>query len=550
MSTETAPVAAPEKKKKKKAKTKNIVIACVVLAALAVGGFLLWRFLFAEKKDKGNILSDPVSRGTIQSKVEGSGTTRAKDTAAITLAAGGTVVEVYVQEGDYVTAGQELYRINSSAAEEAVYNARQTLNNRQKELDELYEELGELTVRAPFDGQLQEVKDFELGETASKGTQVATLVDDTRLKLSLYFSYAYQDQIYVGQKAQVSIPAVMSAFDGTVEEIHYVRRVSTEGSLLFEAVVVLDNPGTLTGGMTASAVLSGTEGSSIYPYDSAKTEYYRTYSIVTKAGGPVEQINLINYAGVKAGDALLVMGTSDTESLIRAKQKDVDDAQESLDDAQKELDDFNAVAPISGTVVSCGLTTGQEVASGLTAITISDTSEMTVEIQVDERNVGFIKPGMTIDLDQWGNTYTGVVDSVSQQGSAQNGMSTFPAIVKVDNSGGQLMSGMYVTYSFVASESDDCLMIPIQCVRYINDEDGNPATVVFLQADQKPENTVTLSSEAQTDLPDGYYAVPVTTGLSDTYNIEITSGLQEGDMVFTNYETQQGDSFSNGMMVG
>lgn len=544
MSNEATAVAAPEKRKKKKAKTKNIVIACVVLAVLAVGGFLLWRFLASDDQEKGDILSDAVTRGTIQSTVEGSGTTKAKDTAAITLAAGGTVTEVYVQEGDYVTEGQKLYTINSSAAEEAVYDARQTLNDRQEELDDLYEELGELTVRANFDGQLQDVQEFELGETVSKGTQVATLVDDTRLKLSLYFSYAYQDQIYVGQSAQISIPAVMSSFDGTVEEIHYVRRVSPEGSLLFEAVVELDNPGTLTGDMTASATLSAPDGSAIYPYDSTTTEYYRTYNIVTKAGGPVEQVNLINYAEVMTGEALLVMGTSDTESLILEKKQDVSDAQESLDEAQEELDDFNAVAPIDGTVISCSLTPGQEVSSGLTAITISDTSEMTVEIQVDERNVGFIKPGMTIDLDQWGNTYTGVVDSVSLEGSAENGMSTFPAVVKVDNAGGQLMSGMYVTYSFVASQSDDCLMIPIQCVRYVNDEEGNPMTVVFLQADQKPDNAVTLSSEAQADLPEGYYAVPVTTGLSDTYNIEITSGLQEGNMVFTNYETEQGDSFS------
>lgn len=549
MSKEATAVAAPEKRKKKKAKTRTIVTACIVLAVLAVGGFLLWRYLSSDDQQKGAVLNDPVTRGTIQSKVEGSGTTRAKDTAAITLAAGGTVMEVYVHEGDYVTAGQELYSVNSSAAEEAVYNARQTLGDRQEELDDLYEELGELTVRANFDGQLQDVKEFELGETVSKGTPVATLVDDTRLKLSLYFSYAYEDQIRVGQKALVSIPAVMSSFDGTVEEIHYVRRVSPEGSLLFEVVVGLDNSGTLTGGMTASAALSAPDGTTIYPYDSTTTQYYRTYKIVTKAGGPVEQVSLIDYAGVKAGEALLVMGTSDTESLILAKKQEVSDAQENLDDAQKKLDDFNAVAPISGTVISCALAPGQEVASGLTAITISDTSEMTVEIQVDERNVGFIKPGMTIDLDQWGNTYTGVVDSVSLEGSAQNGMSTFPAIVKVDNAGGQLMSGMYVTYSFVASQSDNCLMIPIQCVRYVNDENGDPMTVVFLQADQQPGNAITLSSEAQADLPDGYFAVPVTTGLSDTYNIEIISGLQEGDMVFTNYETEQGDSYSK-MMAG
>ena len=542
MNIAAAPASAPEKKRKKK-KTKQMIIGGIVLAVLAVGGFLLWRFLTGETEEKGAMLSDTVMRGTIQSKVEGSGTTKAKDSAVITLSAGGTVIDVYVAEGDYVAEGQELYRINSAAAEEAVFTANQTLTNRMKELEELYKEYGELTVRAPFAGQLQDIGRFEVGDTVSKGAKVAKLVDDTRLKLSLYFSYGYEDAVYAGQPAQVSIPAVMSTLDGKVEEVNFVRRVSAEGSVLFEAVVVVDNPGTLTSGMTASAVLPATDGSLIYPYDSAELAYYRTAEITAKAGGPVEKVSLLNYADAKEGDALLVLGAEDIESLIRSKQKEVDAAQESLSEAQETLNNFNAVAPINGTVVSCSLQPGLEVTSGQTVITISDTSVMTVEIQVDERNIGYVKPGMAIELDQWGNIYTGAVESVSMQGSAQNGMSTFPVIVKVDNPSGQLMSGMYVTYSFVASQSDNCLMIPIQCVRYINDEAGSPVTVVFLQAAQKPENAVTLGPEAQTDLPDGYCAVPVTTGLSDTYNIEIVEGLNEGDVVFTNYETNQGDSW-------
>jgi len=547
MSIETAvpavPVSAPEKKKHKKKKKKNMIIAGIVVAALAVGGFLLWKFVFAKEEIKGNILNDTAMRGTIQSKVEGSGTTKAKDSAAITLAASGTVVEIYVAEGDYVTQGQELYRITSAAAEEAVTTAKEALTSREKELTALYKELNELTVRAPFSGQLQDVGEFEVGDTVSKGTKVATLVDDTRLKLSLYFSYAYEGAIYAGQPAQVSIPATMSTLNGEIEKVNYVRRVSTEGSVLFEAVVVVDNPGTLTEGMTASAVLTAADGSIIYPYASVETAYYRTTVITAKAGGPVEQDNLLNYADIDAGDTLLVLGTEDTDSLIREKQKEVDAALEKLTDAQKALNNFNAVAPISGTVVSCALSPGQEVASGLTAITISDTSIMVVEIQVDERNIGYVKPGMMIDLDQWGSIYTGVVESVSLEAKAENGMASFPAIVKVDNAGGQLMSGMYVTYSFVASQSDNCLVIPIQCVRYISDENGEPATVVFLQAEQKPDNAVTLGAEAQADLPDGYYAVPVSTGLSDTYNIEITEGLNDDDVVFTNYETEQSNSF-------
>lgn len=544
----TVPVSVPKKKFKKK-KTRSLIMAGVIVSVLAVGGFLMWKFVLTDKEEKGSILTDTAMRGTIQSKVEGSGVTKAKDSAAITLGASGTVVEVYVSEGQFVTKGQKLYKITSSAAEEAVYTAKETLNKRQKELELLQKELDELTVRAPFSGQLQDVGKFEAGQMVTKGTSVATLVDDSRLKLTLYISYGYKNSVYVGQRAQVSIPSSMAVLDGKVEKIDYVRRIVPEGTVMFQAVVVVDNPGVLTEGVTAFAVLTADDGSAIYPYSSAQTEYYRKTVITAKAEGPVVESNLLNYADVDEGEALLVLGTEEVESLILAKQKEVEAAQEKLDDAQKALDNFNAAAPISGTVVSCSLMPGQEAASGQTAITISDTSVMTVEIQVDERNVGYVRPGMTVSIDQWGNMFTGVVESVSLEGNASNGMSTFPAIVKVDNAGGQLMTGMYVTYSFVASQSDNCLIVPIQCVRYINDESGTPVTVVFLKADKKPDNAITLGEEAKADLPEGFYAVPVKTGLSDVYNIEIIEGLKDGDVVFTNYETNQSDSF-RGMILG
>jgi multidrug resistance efflux pump len=104
----------------------------------------------------------------------------------------------------------------------------------------------------------------------------------------------------------------------------------------------------------------------------------------------VEQVNLLDYCDVQKGDPLLVLGADDTEALIRSKQKEVDSALEELEKAEKTLANFNAVAPISGRVVSCALTPGQEVTSGQTVITISDVSVMTVEIQVDERNIGYV----------------------------------------------------------------------------------------------------------------------------------------------------------------
>lgn len=67
---------------------KNLIILAVVLALLAAGGFALYRFLFSTGGEEGEIFSQPAFLGSIQSKVSGSGTAKAKETAAITLNAG------------------------------------------------------------------------------------------------------------------------------------------------------------------------------------------------------------------------------------------------------------------------------------------------------------------------------------------------------------------------------------------------------------------------------------------------------------------------------
>ena len=53
------------------------------------------------------------------------------------------------------------------------------------------------------------------------------------------------------------------------------------------------------------------------------------------------------------------------------------------------------------------------------------------------------------------------------------------------------------------------------------------------------------------EIPEGFYAVPVTVGLSDQTSAEIIEGVQEGDEVFVQFMTNQADSWSGGgVMVG
>ena len=465
---QTPPSAAPTgpRKKKRKSKLKLVVGLLVTVAVIAAVAVALWYFVFRqEDTEMGEAMTDTVQVGSIQVKVEGSGMAKANKSATVTPGSG-TVLELYVKEGDQVTEGQPLYRMDDTAAREAVNTAQEAVNECQKQIQAVQEKIAELTIKAPHAGNLREVANLKPGDMVNEGDTIATIVNDTKLRISLYYSYAYEKDIKVGQTAQISIPAIMDTRTGTVEKINKVRFVSPEGATHFEVVFVMDNPGTLTEGMEASAGLTAADGTPIYPYQNGKLEFYETTVVKAKASGPVEQFGLMDYADVKAGQVLAQLGSKTANEEISTKEEALKAAQEKLKEATDELSKYNAVSPIAGTVLSCSLTEGAVAESGQ-GISIADTSQMTVEISVDERNAQYVKVGMMVDLDQYGTPYMGVVESVSLTASGENGVASIPAVVRVDNFDGSMIPGTYVNYSFVASQADNCLTVPVAAVQYV-----------------------------------------------------------------------------------
>ena len=515
MTPPAAPPAAPTGPKKKRKGRGKTIAGILIVAAIAIAlVVLVWYFVFREDGSKGEVMTDFVTRGSIQSMVEGSGTTKAKDSATVTPGSG-TILELFVQEGDQVTAGQQLYRMDDTTARDAVTEAQKSVDNCNKELQAVYDKIAELSITAPHAGNLREVADLKVGDTVNEGDTIATLVNDTKLRLSLYYSYAYEGDIKVGQTAQISIPAIMAPVTGKVEQINKVRFVSPEGATHFEVVLVLDNPGTLAEGMDASAGLTAADGTPIYPYQNGKLEYYESTKITAKATGPVERVSLLNYGDVKAGQLLVQLGAKDTDEEIASKENALKAAQEKLEEATKELEKYNAVAPIDGTVLQCSLTEGQEVSSGQ-GITIADTSQMIIEIQVDERNARYIKAGMMVDINQYGTPYVGIVESVSMTASGENGVASIPAVVTVDNYDGSMIPGTYAEYSFVASESEDCLTVPVQAVKYVS----------FANV-QLPEN---LDADPSAGMDDGM----MDDGMMDDGMMDggmVDDGMMDGGMV-------------------
>ena len=651
-----------KKKRPNVRRTRNIILLLLFAVILSVGGFFLWKFVSAKTPVNSELQSQPVAIGTIQSTAAGQGTASPEDSIPIVPTSSGKVVDVFVSLGDEVTEGQPLYSISNpdgqdqvdsaqeqvKAAQDAVTAQQDTIQEHQDSIGDVEDEItsinnniedirqeivgvqddiagiqGEiagiqdeitaihtreedLTVRAPFDGKLflEEDKKWAIDDNVSNGDTIVSIVDDSKLKLSLYFSTAYQDEVTVGREVTVSVPAVMGSYPGTVAEIHNISYISPEGAEHFEAVIVFDNPGTLTEKMVASAVLTAADGSEIYPYQNGTTEFALRQPVRAKEAGPVVSIgNLRDYAKVTEGEALLTLGTEKLDEEIAEKEKEIEEKeaeivsrnkdieaknkeienryqdienqkkqiqniQEQIADDQKRLGELNqevakcneelskareamnptvTTAPIAGTIATCSIVAGGDAKAGETAVLIQNSAIMSVEILVDDRNIGFIQQGMEIELTDNTdnqNMYIGTVSSVDMvNAKTENGMTQYPVTVVVDNTDGTLMTGIPLNYSFVTNQSDECMMVPMQSVNYMSNEDGETYAVVFIQADERPENAVdielpeVMEGEApQYPTPeDGFYPVPVETGLNDSFNVEITSGLNGGEIVFVQF---------------
>ncbi|MCI9554841.1 HlyD family efflux transporter periplasmic adaptor subunit [uncultured Oscillibacter sp.] len=514
--------------RRKRRKIVRWFLFLLILIAIGVG---VRQFLAGKNAgEQTEVLTATVQYGSITATVDGSGLTKAKDSETITIATTGTVSEVFVSEGDTVEPGTPLFIIDSDAARTAVDKARQDVLGREKQLNALLKDVAGLNLAAGYPGKLLETVDLNPGDEISKGQKVAVLADDTRLRLTQYYSYAYEGMIHQGQSVDVSIPALMSALPGTVEAVNMVSRITPEGTKLFSADILVENEGALSAEMAASATVV-VDGETVYPYEPGKLEYYRTGDLKSTVNGTVLSSSLVDFLQVAAGQVLVRVDGEDSEAEIFSAQQSLDEAQKGLETAEKNLANCSAVSSIGGKIIGLTMKPGDEIAANTSVVTISDTSSLIVNATVDERNVSAVQVGTMVDLDQWGTTAMGTVESVSLSSTINNGVATYPMVISVDNAEETLQVNSYINYSLTASENDNCLILPLQAVRTVSTEEGESMTVVYVGG-SKPENAVegVMIDEM---IPEGYWPVEVEIGISDNYNVEIKSGVEENTEVFT-----------------
>lgn len=177
------------------------------------------------------------------------------------------------------------------------------------------------------------------------------------------------------------------------------------------------------------------------------------------------------------------------------------------------------LSPISGTITKMSVAPGGAVSSGAEAFTIVDYQDLSATIQVDELDVLKIHEGLkaTLQLDALpGKTYTGKVSMIANEGSIKNGVSTFAVTIHLDQPG-EIKAGMSAQATILVEQKKNILVVPIESV--------------IQQGDQYVVQKARVSAGTQNAQPDATTEQKVTIGIHDDSQIEIKSGLKEGDLI-------------------
>ena len=225
--------------------------------------------------------------------------------------------------------------------------------------------------------------------------------------------------------------------------------------------------------------------------------------------------------GHVAEDGVVIeLAGEDLEETIQNAYESLRSREISMRNAEETLANYTITAPISGTVIQKNYQAGETVESGKDMCIIYDMAYLEMTINVDELDINQISVGQDVSVtaDSVDGVFNGKITRVSMVGKTDGGTTTYPVTVQVEEYGA-LRPGMNVNAEIVVEQATDSIAVPNAAI-----ERGD----VVLVTTESPS-----AANAVTDMvaPAGYVYVQVVTGVSDDNYTEITSGLQEGDII-------------------
>lgn len=244
---------------------------------------------------------------------------------------------------------------------------------------------------------------------------------------------------------------------------------------------------------------------------------------------------------------------------VNAAQRRVASSQANMRSAADVLQRTFATSPIDGVVTNLPVRVGETVVPGLQnsgaslIMTIADMSIITAEVKVDETDIVNVALGqraeITIDAIP-GKKFTGKVIEIgntailrstglaaSQSAISSQEAKDFKVVVALENPPDEIRPGLSCTARITTATRPKALSIPIQALTVRQKGD-----LEALKPGQKePDSMSPAQAKAAKEETQGVFVVKngqasfkkVETGITGTTEIEVTSGLQEGEEIIT-----------------
>jgi HlyD family secretion protein len=233
-------------------------------------------------------------------------------------------------------------------------------------------------------------------------------------------------------------------------------------------------------------------------------------------------------------------------------------AQANLRVNQNALDLTEAIAPFDGIVTNEPVREGETVVEGIqntegsTFMTLADMSVITAEVKVDETDIVNVKIGQPADVtvdaipnkvfkghvtlvgDQALLRSTGVATSQSTTGTEE--AKDFKVVVTLDSPSDELRPGLSTTAKITTAHKANVLALPIQALTmYTPPPPGSKGNVEAASLPSSTSKTPPIQGVFVME-KDGHGRqrarfVPVTTGITGATDIEVLSGLKEGEEI-------------------
>jgi HlyD family secretion protein len=195
-----------------------------------------------------------------------------------------------------------------------------------------------------------------------------------------------------------------------------------------------------------------------------------------------------------------------------------------LDRAQERLSESVVRAPIDGVILQKYVEEGQIIASGVSnvgggtpIVDIADMSSVQIEAGIDEIDIGKVRvgqPAMVVADAYPELNFHGKIVRIAPEAKIEQNVTLFDVIVEVENTDGKLKSGMNTSIEVTIVEKKDILLAPAVALQMPSEPEG-----------PGDERMVLLKQDGD------FVPHQVKIGLSDFKQVEVVSGLTEGDVL-------------------